>query len=71
MGAASLELNAKEHGYADVILGVGLTTQSTVYEHRGILVAERNAIFGAWQMKDYLIKPPLKDPAESVQANHQ
>lgn len=54
----------KEAGRSPAIsLGVLIVTMSHVYEHGGVLLADRCAN-DTWELRDYAIQPPLRDIEE-------
>lgn len=58
----SLHIGKEQGRSAIVNIGVGILTQSVVYEHRGILSASRHGMDGTWEFEGYEIQPPLRDP---------
>jgi hypothetical protein len=60
----SLHAVAEEFGISqDIIMGLAVATQSIVYEHRGILLANRNSR-NSWTYIDYEALGPLRDGNE-------
>lgn len=60
-------IKVEPHGFGlhDLQMDVSITTQSTLNEHRGVLICEKKYLVSSdWQFKAYQTMPPLKEMPE-------